>query len=112
MSEKNLDDYGRFRSKTVGFRVSPEEWEHLNKLVALSGLSKQDYMSNLICKRDLVVMGNPRVAKALKDELANVLTELRSISSSSEIGKELLETIQTIATIIDGLHNNEPIKKH
>ena len=33
----------RKRSVTVGFRVSPEENEHINKAVALSGLSKQEY---------------------------------------------------------------------
>ena len=29
MSAKNLDKHNRFRSITVGFRVSPEEHEHI-----------------------------------------------------------------------------------
>ena len=41
MSAKNLDAHERFRSITVGFRVSPEENEQINKAVALSGLPKQ-----------------------------------------------------------------------
>ena len=38
MSAKNRDRHNRFRSITVGFRVSPEEQEQLNRAVALSGL--------------------------------------------------------------------------
>ena len=37
MSAKNVDRKNRFRSITVGFRVSPEEQEELNRAVALSG---------------------------------------------------------------------------
>lgn len=43
MSAKNLDKHNRFRNITVGFRVSPEENETINKAVALSGLSKQEF---------------------------------------------------------------------
>ena len=43
MSAKNVDKYNRFRSITVGFRVSPEENEAINAAVALSGLCKQEY---------------------------------------------------------------------
>ena len=38
MSAKNVDKHNCFRSITVGFRVSPEEQEELNRVVALSGL--------------------------------------------------------------------------
>ena len=34
MSAKNVDKHNRFRSITVGFRVSPEEQEELNRAVA------------------------------------------------------------------------------
>ena len=33
MSARNLDKHNRFRCITVGFRVSPEEHEHINKAV-------------------------------------------------------------------------------
>lgn len=35
MSAKNLDKHDRFRCITVGFRVSPEEQETINRIVAL-----------------------------------------------------------------------------
>ena len=36
MSAKNVDRHNRFRSITVGFRVSPEEQDELNRAVALT----------------------------------------------------------------------------
>lgn len=42
MSAKNCDHHNRWRNITVGFRVSPEENERLNRAVALSGLPKQE----------------------------------------------------------------------
>ena len=38
--QKNLDHKGRWRSRAVSFRLSEEEAELLNRLVAISGLSK------------------------------------------------------------------------
>ena len=103
MSAKNLDKYNRFRSITVGFRVSPEEFEELNRAVALSGLPKQEYCYRKCMNRDIVVQGNPRVYKQLKINLEMVLSELKRIENGAEINAELLETIQLINTTLYGL---------
>ena len=55
MSAKNVDRHNRFRSITVGFRVSPEEQEELNRAVALSGLPKQEYCYRKCMGREVVV---------------------------------------------------------
>ena len=69
MSAKNLDKQGRWRSVNVSFRVSPAEDDLLETFVKLSGMTKQDYIaSRLLCK-DVVIQGNPRVYKALRDTL-------------------------------------------
>ena len=57
--------------------------------------------------RDVVVQGNPRVYKALRNELAAVLEELQRIESGSGIDDELLETIELIAVILGGLKGEE-----
>lgn len=102
MSAKNLDRHNRWRNKTVAFRVSPEEDEQIETAVRLSGLTKQDYITRrLICK-DVVVQGNPRVYKALRDQLAAVLDELRRIEAGG-INDELLDVIEMIAAIMDGM---------
>ena len=103
MSAKNLDNHNRWRNKTVAFRVSPEEDAQIETFVKLSGLTKQDYITRrLICK-DVVVQGNPRVYKALRDQFAAVLDELQRIETGVELDDELLDTIRLIARIMDGM---------
>ena len=103
MSAKNRDEHNRWRNITVGFRVSPEENEQINAAVALSGLPKQEYCYRRCMNRDVVVQGNPRVYKALRDQLAAVLDELKRIETAGELRDELLENIELIARILDGL---------
>ena len=103
MSAKNCDEQGRFRSVTVGFRVSPEEGAQLDRLVALSGLPKQDYILRRLMNREVVVQGNPRVYKALREQLAAVLEELRRIESGAGVNAELMDVIRFIAEIMNGM---------
>ena len=53
--ERILDYKGRWRNRTVAFRVSDGEAKLLNDLVALSGLTKQDYIIRRLLCRDVVV---------------------------------------------------------
>ena len=106
MPAKNLDKHNRWRNKTVAFRVSPEEDEQLELFVKLSGLTKQDYISRRLLEKDVVVQGNPRVYKALRDELAAVLDELRRIEAGESVNEELLDTIRMIAAILGGMRED------
>ena len=106
MSAKNLDNHNRWRSKTIAFRVSPEENEQIEIAVRLSGLTKQDYIIRRLLERDVVVQGNPRVYKALRDQLAAVLDELRRIEAGQGVNEELLDTIQMITTIMKGMQED------
>ena len=103
MSAKNRDNKNRWRNVTVGFRVSPEESEQIDRVVRLSGLTKQDYITRRLLCQDVVVQGNPRVYKALRNELAAVLTELQRLEAGSGIDDELFDTIELIAVILGGL---------
>ncbi len=103
MSAKNMDKHNRWRSRQVAFRLSPEEADLLDTYVKLSGLTKQEYITNRLLSQDIVVHGNPRVFKALRDSLGQVLTELQKIASGSEINPELLDTIHFIFKIMDGM---------
>ena len=103
MSAKNCDALGRFRSVTIGFRVSPEEGKQLDRLVELSGLTKQDYITDRLLERAVVVQGNPKVYKALKGQLVNVLAELQRIEAGASVSTELLDIIRVIAEIMNGM---------
>lgn len=106
MSVKNLDRHNRWRNKTVAFRVSPDEDREIETAVRLSGLTKQDYITRRLLCRDVVVQGNPRVYKALRNELAAVLEELERIEAGNGVDGELLDTIRLIAAIMDGMRED------
>lgn len=103
MSAKNVDNHNRWRNITVAFRVSPEEDQQIEMAVKLTGLTKQDYITRRLLCRDVVVQGNPRVYKALRDQFAAVLDELRRIEAGSGVSDELLDTINMMAGIMDGM---------
>lgn len=103
MSPKNLDCNGRWRNKTIAFRMSPEEDKQLEKEVKLTGLTKQDYIIRRLLCKDIVVQGNPRIYKALKNQFAEVLDELKRIEAGQNVNDELLDIIQLIANIMNGM---------
>lgn len=102
MSEKNCDCKGRFRSRTIAFRMSPEEAEQLDKLVKISGYTKQDYLIDRVLQRDIIVRGSPRTYKALKDTLSEVLFQLQLLKTVTDDNSELLELIDQINTTLRG----------
>ena len=50
-----------------------------------------------------MVQGNPRVYKALRDQLAAVLNELRRIEAGGSVSDEMLDVIEMIADIMAGM---------
>lgn len=107
MSAKNRDRHGRWRSTTVSFRASEDEIKALNEIVALSGLTKQDYIINKLLNRDVIVVGNPRVFKALKNKMDDIYNELLRLNSSNELSTEFLETINLVTEIYNGMLNSK-----
>ena len=101
--EKALDRQGRWRSKTVAFRVSPEENNQIEMKVRLSGLTKQDYIVSRLAEREIRVVGNPRVYKALKNQMADIYEELQRLTSAQEVTPDMLETLQMIAITLNGM---------
>lgn len=99
MSAKKRDRHGRWRSRTVAFRASEDEIKAIDEAVALSGLSKQDYIISKLINRDVVVNGNPRVFKALKTKMDDIYAELIRLNSSDEVSEQLMETINLVAKI-------------
>lgn len=104
--EKNLDARGRHRNHTISFRMSEAESELLDRKVAISGLTKQDYIIRKLSDKEVVVQGNPRVYKALKKQMEEILQELRRIESGSEMRDWLLQIIELTAGTLAGLRED------
>lgn len=103
--EKSLDAKGRWRNRNVGFRVSEEEAKQLDNLVELSGLTKQDYILRRLLNREVVVQGNPKVFKALKNQMTQIFEELKRLESVSDDNEELLIVVEMVAKIMKGMVN-------
>lgn len=103
MSEKARDPKGRWRSVNVSFRVSPEENARINSLVKLSGLTKQEYLARRVMQKDVIIQGNPRVYKALKNQMEQICAELIRLSKASDANEEFLELLQIVMQIYNGL---------
>ena len=103
MTAKTMDNHNRWRSKTVAFRMSPEEADQLDAFVQMSGLPKQDYLIQRALQREVVVIGNPRVYKGLRIQVEAIYKELQRISTESFIDDELLDKVEQLTTIMKSM---------
>lgn len=103
MSEKRLDAKNRWRNVVVAFRMSPEEAEELNVKVALSGLSKQDYIIQCLLKHEVRVVAGKKVAKKMEMYLEAILEELQFLEGENLKNvdfDEMLMPLRNILTIL------------
>ncbi len=105
--DKSLDNKGRWRNVIISFRMSPQERDDLNVRVKLSGLTKQDYIIKRLSERDIVVLPNTRVYKALRNQMAEILSELQRIENGADIDSDLLDIIQITVQTYNGLAEKE-----
>lgn len=109
MSAKNYDNHNRWRNKTVAFRMSSEEAEQLDKFVKLSGYTKQDYLIKRTLQQEVKVVGNPRVYKALKNQMSEIYLELSRFEKFEDISDEFLNMLNHIATLLDSMKGDGAI---
>lgn len=112
MTAKTMDNHNRWRSKTVAFRMSPEEADQLDAFVQMSGLPKQEYLIHRALQREVVVQGNPRVYKGLRIQMEAVYAELQRVEANRFIDDELLDRVEQITKIMQSMmaetnHNKE-----
>ena len=103
MSEVNLDQHGRRRSVTVAFRVSPEEAQLIDAQVAMSGMTKQDYITARLLDRKVTVVPSSRLQKALRERMDAAYRELRRIRDGTGVSPELEATLEILANTFAAL---------
>lgn len=106
MSQKVRDSRNRWRSKTVAFRMSPEEAVQLDMMAATSGMPKQDYLIKRVLCQDIIVLPNPRMQKELRVHLERITEELTRINII-ESNSEILETINYLIKVVDNMSENK-----
>ena len=107
MSEKNLDQAGRWRNRVVAFRVSEKEAEMINRLVSVSGMSKQDYIMTRLTNKELVVEGSIRTFSGLKTQLMYVQEELKRINEINIENQDVIDLLKVITDILLKIEENQ-----
>lgn len=108
MSKKKLDSQGRFRSKTIAFHVSPEENKTIEELAKLHGVCKREYLVYCATRQVISVTGNPRVFKALRTTMEDILAQLKLITNASDISPDLVERLRYVTDLYLRLMKDNP----
>ena len=103
MSQKNLDPQGRMRSKTVAFRMSPEEADLLQRYADMSGMTKQDYLISRVLQREVTVIPNKRMQLYMEENMLYVFKELRRLDAGQVLPQDLSELVGMLAGIFAAL---------
>lgn len=107
MTAKCKDPQGRWRDKTIGFRMSEAENNLLNQYVRMSGLSKQDYIISKLLDATVEVKGSAKVYYALEETAREILEELNKTEVPKENITELLKVIAFLSNVLNGFKNIE-----
>lgn len=111
MSDKIRDKHGRWRNKTIAFRVTPEEYEKIKAMVAISGMTTQNYIIKCLEDREVVVVGNPRVYKALKLYMEKLYQEIKTMANASELDPEQWELLAYLGNVYEGMSKDSNMRK-
>lgn len=107
MSQKIKDEKNRWRNKSVGFRVSQEEWDLINDKVRLCGYSKkQDYIMECLANHQITAKGNPLMLTQFRADLRKILAELERINSMEQVDDEFFIPIKTMLEILEAFKAN------
>ncbi|MEG0900442.1 MAG: mobilization protein, partial [Oscillospiraceae bacterium] len=64
-----------------------------------------DYIIDRLNNKEIIVNPNPRVFKALKNEIVALTEELKRLSEVSEDSEELMEMTRVVVGMVDEIRN-------
>lgn len=100
MSQKNLDRKKRWRNVTIAFRVSEDENKRINELVAMSGMTKQDYITQRLENETITVVANNLVYLQIISRIEKLYEELKRIQSGTPLSEATEEAIELISRMV------------
>lgn len=94
-------DKNRKRRATIVFRTTEKDREIIFSKIALSGLNRQDYMTDAILNAPIKVVATRNVIDQCKTELQNILAELRRINRYEDMAEKDKYVLEMICQIIE-----------
>lgn len=89
-TDKKKRESNRVRNKAVAFRLSEEEYQLLEDLVASSGLVKQDYILQALLEHEVAYIGSPKMAFGLSVKLNELLSKIETLEIEPNLLEELI----------------------
>lgn len=102
----------RQRCVTIGFRVSREQSDRIDLLVALSGKTKQDYILERLENESMEVIPSPRMQRTLRDEMRKLCAQLERLKKGEEPSERLLDTCDLVARVYASLDEDAHVEAH
>ena len=102
-------DKNRKRRTTIVFRTTEKDREIIFSKIALSGLNRQDYMTDAILNAPIKVVATRNVIDQCKKELKNILAELRRINSYEDMAEKDKYVLEMICQIIEAALKNKSL---
>ena len=94
-------DKSRKRPATIAFRVSEKDREIIFSKIALSGLSRQDYMTNAILNAPINAIATKNVIDQCKTELGKISAELSNVKKFKDMDEQYRIELKMISQIIE-----------
>lgn len=91
----------RKKDVTIAFRTNQKDRELIFNKIAMSGLSRQDYMTNAILNAPIKVFATRNVIDNCKSELQEILSELKRVKEYGELDANYRHELRMIVEIID-----------
>lgn len=80
----------RVRNKYVNFRVTPDEYDLLNKKVEMSGLLKQDYIIQSLLNHEVRIVPDYRLADSVAKEIFQLARVIKKFGQLDDQEQEIL----------------------
>ena len=93
-------DKNRKRSATIVFRTTEKDREIIFSKIALSGLNRQEYMTDTILNAPIKVVATRNVIDQCKMELQKILPEIQRINSYEDMAEKDKCVLDMICQII------------
>lgn len=94
--KSKMRENNRVRNKYVNFRVTPEEYDLLNKKVEMSGLLKQDYIIQCLLNHEVKVVADYRLADSIAKEIFQLARVIKKFGKLDDQEQEILILILEI----------------
>ena len=91
----------RKKDVTIAFRTNRKDRELIFKKIAMSGLSRQEYMTNAILNAPVKVFATRNVIDNCKNELKEILSKLKRVKQYGELDAGYRHELKMITEIIE-----------